>query len=107
MHPFDLFKDAGLSECEEVESVLIDRSAAANPRVVIQCITGGRRTRIVFEGVVRAVVPELRGVAGLCFGEATLEDVSADQLEGIRYRLSDELEAWWIESHDVRFEYDT
>lgn len=55
---------------------------------------------LVFENVQRAQLPEVSRL-GLQFGEPFIENLEGCGLEYVRYRLTDELEGWFIESENL------
>ncbi len=61
----------------------------------------GREVVLMFEDVQRSRLPEATRV-GLQLGDPLVERVDSDGLERIRYRLTDEIEDWLIESGDLQ-----
>ncbi len=97
-----LLKAAGMTGSESVSELQIRPGPGKLTEIVMT--TGEQpRRRITFSGVQQAVIPTV-APRGLALGEAFLEDVSGDQLEHVRFRLSDELEAWMIECAAVSIE---
>lgn len=94
-----LLKAAGMTGSESVSELYIRPGPDDLPEIVMTVAD----QRITFSGVQQAVIPAV-APNGLTLGEAFLEDVSGDQLEHVRFRLSDELEPWLIECAAVSIE---
>ncbi|MCP3994616.1 MAG: hypothetical protein GY722_06055 [bacterium] len=90
-----------LQRVEAVTSCLVRSVMRDELLVELILLYEGREVVLMFEDVQRARLPEATRV-GLQLGDPLVERVDGDGLERIRYRLTDEIEDWLIESGDLQ-----